>query len=212
MIKSLYFCFLAFKSEMNWSISLQEKYTILKEKESELLASISERKYFPKGTLIIKEGKSNNDFYFIEKGFIRGFYIDYWGNENTIFLPEENFSFGAPECILNGQKHTKYNFEALTDVEVIVFNFNELEKQASKNQYFFDFYNTTLKNVVFAFILRLEAFIEESPEERYVNIDKIRPNLYTLSLRKYLASFLGISPNSLSRIRKRLGINRRKKK
>lgn len=77
-----------------------------------------------------------------------------------------------------------------------------------QNKYAFDFYNTALKNVVMAFIYRLEAFIEESPEERYVNIDKVRPNLAYLFLGKYLASFLSISPNSLSRIRKRLKIKK----
>ncbi|MFB9120748.1 Crp/Fnr family transcriptional regulator [Bergeyella porcorum] len=193
---------------MNWSIALKDKYLAWRQNEPLLMEKLAENKSFPKGTHIIKEGTSDPHFYFIEKGFVRGFYTDHWGNENTLFLPEEGFFFGAPECIFDQKKTTKYTFEALSDIEVIVFNFKELEQQAMQNQYVFDFYNTALKNVVTAFIHRLEAFIEESPEERYVNIDKVRPNLAYLSLRKYLASFLGISPNSLSRIRKRLKIKK----
>ncbi len=194
---------------MNWAVFLRRKYRILAENEPQLLNRLTDRKFFPKGTYIIKEGTFNGNFYLVEKGFVRGFYTDHWGNENTLFLPEEGFFFGAPECILNYQKTTKYTFEALSDVEVIVFDFKELEQQAMQNKYVFDFYNTALKNVVMAFIYRLEAFIEESPEERYVNIDKVRPNLAYLFLGKYLASFLGISPNSLSRIRKRLKIRKK---
>lgn len=87
-------------------------------------------------------------------------------------------------------KTTKYTFEALSDVEVIIFDFKELEQQAILNKYAFDFYNTALKNVVMAFIYRLEAFIEESPEERYVNIDKVRPYLAYLFFRKISGKFL----------------------
>ncbi|GIZ15651.1 hypothetical protein RCZ15_05210 [Capnocytophaga catalasegens] len=121
-----------------------------------------------------------------------------------VFLPEEGFFFAAPECLLMEEKSTKYTFEALTDVEVSCISFRQLETAARTNTYAFDFYHTALKNVVMAFIYRLEAFIEESPEERFQNIGKIRPSLPTRPLRKYLASFLGISPNSLSRIVKRL--------
>lgn len=195
---------------MNWAVFLRRKYQILAENEPQLLNRLADRKFFPKGTYIIKEGTFNGNFYLVEKGFVRGFYTDHRGNENILFLPEEGFFFGAPECLFDQKKITKYTFEALSDVDVIVFNFKELEQQAVQNKYVFDFYNTALKNVVTAFIYRLEAFIEESPEERYVNINKVRPNLAYLSLGKYLASFLGISPNSLSRIRKRLKLTNKK--
>ncbi len=193
---------------MNWSIILKDKYLAWAENDAPLMERLAKKKSFYKGSCIITEGTSDPHFYLIEKGFVRGFYTDQWGNENTLFLPEEGFFFGAPECLFDQKKTTKYTFEALSDVEVIAFNFKELEQQAMQNKYVFDFYNTALKNVVMAFIYRLEAFIEESPEERYVNIDKVRPNLAYLFLGKYLASFLGISPNSLSRIRKRLKIKK----
>lgn len=193
---------------MNWSIILKDKYLAWANNDPVLVERLTDKQFFYKNEIIIEEGTFNGNFYLIEKGFVRGFYTDQWGNENTLFLPEEGFFFGAPECILNYKKTTKYTFEALSDMEVIIFDFKELEQQAMLNKYAFDFYSTALKNVVMAFIYRLEAFIEESPEERYVNIDKVRPNLAYLFLGKYLASFLGISPNSLSRIRKRLKIKK----
>lgn len=189
---------------MDWGNTLQTKYNTWEENDALLLEKLTTFKTFRKGEIIIKEGTNDKYIYFLTKGFARGFYTDAWGNENTVFLPEEGFFFAAPECLLMDEKTTKYTFEALTDVEVSCIAFKELETAARTNAYAFDFYHTALKNVVMAFICRLEAFIEESPKERYQNLGKVRPNLPTRSLRKYLASFLGISPNSLSRIRKRL--------
>lgn len=188
---------------------LLEKYRIFAENEPLLFEQISEKLSFEKGTHIIEENDFDTHLYFITKGFVQGYYTDHWGNENTLFLPEEGFCFAAPECIFSQKKATKYTFEALTDVETCRFDFEELQVYAVQNQSVFDFYNTMLKAIVEAFVFRLKAFIEKNPEERYLNVSNICPNLHRLSLGKYLASFLGISPNSLSRIRKRLGIRRK---
>lgn len=89
---------------MNWSVILKDKYLAWANNDPVLVERLTDKKFFCKGETIIEEGISNGNFYLIEKGYVRGFYTDQWGNENTLFLPEEGFFFGAPECILNYKK------------------------------------------------------------------------------------------------------------
>lgn len=183
--------------------NLFQKYQLIAEKDLQLLEQITEKKIFEKGVIIIDEGEVNSNFYFILNGFVRGYYTDIKGDEHNVFLAEKGLFFGAPEGILD-EKQTKYTFETLSDTEVLVFDFKTFEKTAIENPLFFDFYSTAFKNILKIFIGRLESFVRESPEERFLNLKIWRPELFKNVFQKYLAGFLGISNNSLSRIKKRV--------
>lgn len=183
--------------------NLFQKYQLIAEKDLQLLEQITEKKIFEKGVIIIDEGEVNSNFYFVLNGFVRGYYTDIKGNEHNVFLAEKGLFFGSPEGILD-EKQTKYTFETLSDTEVLVFDFKTFEKTAIENPLFFDFYSTAFKNILKIFIGRLESFVRESPEERFLNLKIWRPELFKNVFQKYLAGFLGISNNSLSRIKKRV--------
>jgi CRP-like cAMP-binding protein len=178
---------------------LQELFPYLNEDDMVTLKSISKVKNLPKKEAIVKTGIYSPDFYFIKKGIIRGYYITEEGVEKTIFIGNEGLFGGAPESILKN-KPTKYYFEAVTEVDLLIFNIHELEEVAKQYENIFKLYTAALKIIISTLLERVEELTSSTPEERFLNLHKTRPLVIDKALKKQIANFLGISPNSLSRI------------
>ncbi|MGL5787520.1 MAG: Crp/Fnr family transcriptional regulator [Bacteroidales bacterium] len=187
--------------------SLIKKYNLLLEKAPDIFNKLITVEPVTRNTRIIEQGTYNGNIYILLDGFVRGYYIDDQGIEVNVFLSEKGFTFGVPE-ILFGKNFTKYNFEAITDITVASLSFKELEREAAINTIVFDFYNVMLKNIITLLVKRIELFTGESPEDRYIDLYQSRPILAKNVAQKHFAVFLGISPNSLSRIKKRMLQNR----
>lgn len=183
--------------------SLLDKYNQLLQKDPVVFNQLITIESVSKNKLIIEQGTYNGNLYILLDGFVRGYFINDEGTEVNVFLSESGFSFGVPE-ILFGKHFSKYNFEAISEVKVATLKFSELEKLAVTNPLIFDFYSIVLKNTINLLIKRLELFTSESPEKRYLDLYQSRPVLANNVAQKHFAIFLGISPNSLSRIKKRI--------
>lgn len=182
---------------------LLQIYYEWKEKEPTLFYKMVRTKKYAKNELIIQQGCRKKHVYLILNGIVRSYFLDNGGNEIDVFLSEKGYIVGAPDNLLQGCA-SKYYCEALADTEVAYWVLDELENAARIHPIVFDLYNHILKNQIELFVNRLEAFVCESPESRYVNLYKRRPKLVKEVPQKHFSKFLGISPNSLSRIKKRI--------
>jgi len=152
--------------------------------------------------LISDAGAAITSLYFIVEGMIRGYIITDTGEERTLILrPTRKFS-AAPEILERG-KRSKYAFEAIQDtvlIEIPIDRFFAMAKtRLSIAQLHIEILEDNLKTVFF----RVELLAGMSPEERYTRLLEDRPELFQKSYHKYVANYLGITPNSLSRIIKR---------
>ncbi len=182
---------------------LTEKFPFLSEDDLKSLEEIAYIQSYDKREIIINANKYSSDFIFTLNGIIRGYYIEDSGEEKNVFLVNDDMFFGGPECILH-KKPSNYIFETVTNTSLIVFNFKALEKLASQNENIFRFYSEALKSIMHFFILRLDNLTSSSPEERFLKLQNTRPLLLQNAKTKLIANFLGISPNSLSRIKARI--------
>lgn len=182
---------------------LKNKYNYLSYKDLKELEKIAQYKKHKKRDIVIKPNTLYKDFSYALKGIARGYFINEEGIEKNVFLVNDDMFFSSPEYLLNYQS-TKYTFEAVTDFEYITFNLKALEKLARENQNIAKFYYSALKSIMYFFIQRLEELTTSPPEERFINLHQSRPLLVKKALTKQVANFLGISPNSLSRIKNRL--------
>ena len=177
------------------------KYISLSEDEKNAIVSLNIFRTLKKGTVLLKEGQYSVDGYFVLKGCIRVFYIIDGEEKTTAFYTE--MEGVTPNCVLSKQVSEYYisctEDSIITisnpDMEAEVFEkfpkFESLcrvlsEELLSKNQSSFDEFKTS------------------SAEQRYLNVLKNRPDLVQRVPQHQLASYLGITPQSLSRMRSRL--------
>ncbi len=156
-----------------------------------------------KGKLFLEEGQRCDYFYFILKGFVRLYYIDLNGNEITHWFSPENSMITSPFSFFKKEKNILY-FEALEDTELILITSEQLNAIIAQ-------FKSTEKAVrslyaEFAMILsrRIMSIHTQTAEERYLTLIDEYPYLFQKAKLAHIASFLGITPQSLSRIRKNL--------
>jgi CRP-like cAMP-binding protein len=170
----------------------------------ELEAAIKESafiKSFPKGTILLKEGAVSNECYFIVKGCIRSYYVKD-GEERTIeFYTEDQVV--TPSAY--GRKiPSEYFIECLEDTIAGV-GTPELEVEMYQKFPQIESLNRAMVEAIMAKQQdSLAEFKMTSPEQRYLNLLKNRPDLIQRVPQHQIASYLGVKPESLSRIRKRI--------
>lgn len=159
-----------------------------------------------KKKLIAVEGSINRNYIFIEKGTFRSFSTDKNGVDRVIQLSiEENWICDLYSLIT--QKPGTQNIEAVEDSEIALLLQHDTEKlcvQIPALERFFPF----LYQMVFVRTEhRLNLRLNSSAEERYLELIKSTPQIADRFPLNYIASYLGITPASLSRIRKKLNKN-----
>ncbi len=179
---------------------LSKYATITKEIENAINESAFFKSY-KKGTILLKEGDFSYECYFIVEGCIRSYFLKD-GEEKTIeFYTEEQV---VTPTILRKSTPSKYYLECIEDTVVNVGN-PALEKEMFQQYPQLESLSRVIAEVIV--VKQQESFTEfktSNPEERYLNILKTRPDLLQRVPQHQIASYLGIKPESLSRIKKRL--------
>jgi len=185
----------------NEIIKYVSKYvTITKELEKSILESAC-IKSFPEGTLLLKEGNFSNECYFILKGCIRVFFLKEGEEKTTEFYTEGQAAIAS--CY--GKK--THSVQYLECVEETVASVGNPELEAGMFQKYPQSESATLvmtETVMVNSQDNLAEFKMSSPEERYLALLKNRPDLIQRVPQHQIASYLGMTPESLSRIRKRI--------
>lgn len=190
-----------------------EIFKDLDDTELSALAEICTLFLLPKKEKLAEPGITFSDIFLIKNGLIRWFYYDDLGNEYSPFLPSEreNVLLTTPEVYLGNDK-TKYTIEAVVDTELYLFDYKKFEELCGKFPKIQKIYLESLKNIAAAMVSRIEQLCTKAPEERYEDFLSERPFTSQNASRKYIANFLGITANSLSRLTARIQQNRKFKK
>jgi len=168
----------------------------------ELIKS-SKTKTFQKRDIIIEPGSVKNELYFIRKGLVRQFLVNEKGEELTFRLIPENFVASNADMILY-QSPSRFFYEALEKTKTFCIDFKVVEAILEKNQRLQSSRIHFAQRMMRDMHQRIESFILYTPEERYLNYMKEHADVANRVPDKYLASILGITPVSLSRIRGRI--------
>ena len=160
------------------------------------------KQYEPK-ECFLKSGSNSRKAFFIVKGVIRGFLIDLDGQERDLILRSEGIFTGDPDALLSN-KPQSLTFQAITELKVLLFNFAEFEALAYKHRNILTMYLDILKENLLATRRRLNDMILLSKEEYYIKLLQNNPLFLENAQKKYVANYLGITPESLSRLIKRI--------
>jgi CRP-like cAMP-binding protein len=158
---------------------------------------------FEKNDYLLKEGQVEKKYWFIESGFIRSYIIDTEGNDitfnlyasNDVVIDYPSIFFFAP---------TRENIQALTDCvcwEIDVESFQELFGSMAS-------YREQQKGLLVGSYFALKehsiSLIADEAKDRYLRLLKEKPHIIQNVSLKHIATFLGITDTSLSRIRKEI--------
>jgi CRP-like cAMP-binding protein len=183
-------------------INIFRQFTDFNDSELEIIVPSFEEKKFKKKSILLNIGKVSNEVFYLINGCIR-LYCEKNGEELSTYFFTENMFAGSYDSFLS-RKPSKVAIETLEDCEVLVLTHESLE---SLYQVFPKMNEFTRMAIEQRFVLLHDLFISyllNSPEERYLMLIKDRPELLQRIPQHQIASFLGITPVSLSRIRNRV--------
>lgn len=155
-----------------------------------------------KGTLLIEEGKVCQQIAFIEKGLFRTFYLRDGLEITTCFCKENTITCSYKSVIT--KQPSDLSIQAIEDCELTIFNYTDLTTLYDKHP-FWQIVGRMAAENEFLIIEDYTRFINDlSAQERYQRILKTDSSLLQRVPLVYLASYLQIKPETLSRIRKKL--------
>ncbi len=180
-------------SEQNFALLLKNPEI------AEALEDISVYKKYPKDHILFEAGSICNHLYIILSGIARVFYF----NEHrdiTVYFAKEQETITAIDSFIP-RKESKYNIEALEDLEVMAITYEDLENLFESSPKYERFGRLFMQQVYMDLCERLDDLQLNNAQQRYNNLLKKHPELFQRVSLKYIASFLSITPETLSRIR-----------
>jgi CRP-like cAMP-binding protein len=174
----------------------------LNPKEIDCIKILFKNKAIKKNDLFLAEGQVCKHVGFISKGLVR-YYINHNGEDKTYAFAQEGNFICNNESFIPQTPSTKI-IQALEDCEIMQISFADL-------QIFYKFINEgerfgrlVIEQVFIQTLQDLSSFYTDTPENRYGKFIKQHPDLQQRIPQYYIASYVGVKPQSLSRIRKRI--------
>ena len=168
----------------------------------ERIVMLSTFRIVEKGTLLRSIGDSTDTAALVLDGMARCYYIDGDGNDIT-----RGFSIKGTLCMddgMFGYGESLTEWETLTDTTLMIFKVAEIKTLINENDELKNTYIQLLENALKYKIYRENGFLVENASERYIHFRKMFPEICQTVKQQYIATYLGIAPESLSRIKKSL--------
>lgn len=166
-----------------------------------IVATLAIRK-FPKGTILLKEGDISAEAYFVLDGCVRQYFLINGEEKTNNFFTEEQWVISMQSMTYSAP--SKHFLECVEECTLVVGN-REKEEQLYVKFPKLETVSRKVMEKVFAEQQELSgSYFTDTPEERYLNIMRTRPELLQRVPQYIIASYVGVKPESLSRIRKRL--------
>ncbi len=178
-------------------------HSLLTDVEIEIIKSNHERIVFKKGEFLLKEGQVAKEYYCVEKGIIRAFANDANMNDITTGFFSINDIGIEPTSLFLGTK-TKENIQALTDSVCWKIKFEDFQTLFQTVPYFSEWGRLWMTKQLLDSKQRSLSIITDSAKDRYLQFQKSKPQVALYAPLKHIASYLGITDSTLSKIRREL--------
>lgn len=173
------------------------------EEKAKILSDKFELFELSKNEILIRENQISKNTYILETGFIRSFTLDSTGNEVTT-------NIYSPFCFINDvmaffkQQPASENFQTLTDCKLWMMSYEDVQANFHGIPEFREFGRMMLITNYTVLKTRMLGMIKDTAENRYLKLMSQHPDIFQNVSLKIIASYLGITDTSLSRIRKEI--------
>lgn len=173
--------------------------------EDEILSILKSCKVkdFQKDEFLLRENEHCKYTFFVERGLLRQYSIDEKGKEHTISFAPENWFVSDRESAYF-DRTSVYYIQALENSKVVMIEEEFFLKLSKEFPSFTDFNNKLLHNHIRHLQNRINLLLSASAEQRYLEFVAMYPDILLRVPQTMVASYLGITPESLSRVRKEL--------
>ncbi|MGO1751657.1 MAG: Crp/Fnr family transcriptional regulator [Psychroflexus sp.] len=184
-------------------INFLSKNLDFNEDKISLLLEDCQVKNLKKHEFLLQESEFCQFTFFVEKGLLRQYSIDEKGKEHTILFAPENWLVSDRESVYFNQP-SSYFIQAQEESDVVMIGNNFFEILSEKIPEFTSFNNKLLHNHIRHLQNRINMLLSASAEDRYLQFIEMYPDILLRVPQIMVASYLGITPESLSRVRKEL--------
>ena len=183
------------------------KKVALTQEEEALISSYLITKKLRKKQYLLQEGDVCKHIAFIEKGALRAYSVDENGNEHIIQFGLEGWVISDLYSFLTGEPAT-YNIDAIEDAEASAYQQIGNEELLQKLPKYETFTRLNITGAYLAMQRRLTSIISSPLEERYATFIALYPNIVQRVPQHMIASYMGLTPETLSRVRRRISTNK----
>lgn len=191
---------------MNKLIAHLEKYYQIRIAKDFVVEDYFFIEQYKKKDFLVKENTNSKSFYLVLDGYIRSYHLSEHGEEITTELYREGDLAASMYSLLKSEKAYE-NIQCITDTIVCKISEESFERLCLQNIQWFQLGMKFLKKDILSKEERLLGFAKLSAKERYQKLLNEKPDIVQNVPVIYLASYLGIKPESLSRLRNQLGIS-----
>ena len=179
------------------------RFPSVKREDVQALQQVAVLRTYAAGEVFVPIGNTRQKVGIIEQGLARGYRIKASGEEVSVMFAKEGEVVAAHDAIFY-KIPTEQQIHFLEDSRVFVFDYRDVERLAANNPHIDYLRQQFIQEFLIKVLRRLETFLVYTPEQRYRWLEREEPELLQRVQQKHLASFMGITPVSLSRLRKRL--------
>lgn len=159
-----------------------------------------------KGDTLLEPGQVCNNIYFLTEGVFRMYYVDPDGREiNYRFALKNNFMVDFQSFL--SRRPSRYYWLAMENAKGVAFSYGDVQQAYQQSRNWERFGRLIAEQVYQQVNERIELLQFLSPEQRYLHVVATQPDLVKQISQFHLSSYLGVTPESLSRIRKRLSLH-----
>ena len=186
----------------NKLIAYFSRFSKLSDAETHAIAESMVVKTFPKGTVLLREGQVSTECYFVMEGCVRQYYLIDGEEKTDRFFTEEQWVVSMNSFL---QQVPATHYWVCCEETTLVVGTEQKENDLYERFPRFETISRTVMSAMLAEQQTLMAsYLTDSPEQRYLKLLESRPDLFQRVPQYQLASYIGVKPESLSRIRKRI--------
>lgn len=175
----------------------------LTESEQELFTSYLKPKKLRKRQFLLQEGDVCKHSAFVEKGMLRSYSVDEKGNERILQFAPEGWHIADLYSFITGEP-SSLNIEALEDSELVLISNTSIVELRKTIPKFLEFSFIQMQNAYVALQRRLFDMVNLSTEEKYTKLLEKYPDIVQRVPQHMIASYLGLTAETLSRVRKNM--------
>jgi len=176
---------------------------LLSEAEQKLVKTFFSPKKIRKKQYLLQEGNICRHLAFVEKGLLRSYSVDEKGIEHMIHFAWEGWWMADMLSFLSIEPST-YHIDAIEDAELLLISRNDFEEMLLKVPVMERYFRILFQNNIISKERRLISSISNTAEEKFIHLSATNPELIKRIPQQLVASYLGITPETLSRIKKKL--------
>jgi CRP-like cAMP-binding protein len=185
-----------FFKKLNETVSLTDE-------ETAIITSYLTPKKLRKKQYLLQEGDVCKVIAFVEKGVLRSYSIDEKGTEHILQFALEGWTISDLYSFLTGESAT-YTIDALEDSELVLINKQAHEELLEKLPKYERYMRLQITNAYIAMQRRLTSIISQPLDERYKTLNAVYPHIVQRVPQHMIASYMGLTPETLSRVRRKM--------